>query len=75
MVLYMMAYMLTSVVEQSFFVYKACSSNHHLDDTICNNITADENEDYNKEVQVNMETVFSKAIVYYANIMFMLLPR
>lgn len=65
MVLYMMAYMLTSVVEQSFFVYKACSSNHNLSDTICNNITADENEEYNKQVQVNIRShsVFFKAIV------------
>lgn len=53
MVLYMMAFMLTSVVEQSFFVYKACKVNHGLNDTICMNITADEYEDYNKEVQVN----------------------
>lgn len=52
MVLYIMAYMITSVVEQSFFVYKACRVNHGFNDTICNNITADENEEYNKEVQV-----------------------
>lgn len=53
MVLYMMAYMLTSVVEQSFFVYKACSTNHKFNDTICKNITAKKNEDFNKAVQVD----------------------
>lgn len=53
MVLYIMAFMLTSVVEQSFFVYKACKVNHGLNDTICMNITAEEYEHYNKEVQVN----------------------
>lgn len=52
MVLYMMAFMLTSVVEQSFYVYKACTVNHGFNDTICKNITAPEYEDYNKEVQV-----------------------
>lgn len=54
MVLYMLAFMLTSVVEQSFFVYKACRVNHGLNDTICKNITAEEYEDYNKEVQVTI---------------------
>lgn len=52
MVLYMMAFMLTSVVEQSFYVYKACKVNHGFNDTICKNITAEKYEDYNKEVQV-----------------------
>lgn len=54
MVLYMMAYMLTSIVEQSFFVYKACRVNHGFNDTICKNITAEEHEDLNKQVQVTV---------------------
>lgn len=59
MVLYMMAFMLTSVVEQSFFVYKACRVNHGYNDTICKNITAKIYEDYNKEVQVILVLCFS----------------
>lgn len=55
--LYMMAYMLTSVIESSFFVYKACITNHNLDEKICNNLTASENQDYNIEVQVSTKIV------------------
>lgn len=53
MVFYMMAFMLTNVVEQSFFVHKACTVNHGFNETICKNITANEYEEYNKEVQVS----------------------
>lgn len=54
MVLYMMAFMTTSVVEQAFFVNKACRVNHGLNTTICDNLTADEYKDLNKEVQVTV---------------------
>ncbi|EFA08602.2 proton-coupled folate transporter isoform X1 [Tribolium castaneum] len=52
MVLYMMAFMTTSVVEQAFFVNKACRVNHGLNASICDNLT--EYEELNKEVQVTV---------------------
>lgn len=54
MVLYMMAFMTTSVVEQAFFVDKACRVNHNFNASICDNITAKENEAMNKEVQLTV---------------------
>lgn len=50
MFLYMFAFQLTSVIEQDFFVKKACLSNHHLTKEICDNLK-NYNETY-KEVQV-----------------------
>lgn len=50
MFLYMFSFMLTSVVEQAFFLYKACLVNHNLNATICDHL-----EDYKeikKEVQI-----------------------
>lgn len=35
MVLYMLAFMLTSVIENVFFVYKACTVNHGYSHEIC----------------------------------------
>ncbi|KDR13825.1 Proton-coupled folate transporter [Zootermopsis nevadensis] len=52
MFLYMMAFMLTSVIEQSFFVDKACRVNLNFSDTICSNLTNKQYMDYNKQVQV-----------------------
>ncbi|XP_028981754.1 thymic stromal cotransporter homolog [Diachasma alloeum] len=40
--LYMMAYMVTSVVEQAFFVHKACRVNHGFSEEVCKNISANE---------------------------------
>ncbi|KAK0167201.1 hypothetical protein PV327_004630 [Microctonus hyperodae] len=37
--LYMMAYMVTSVVEQAFFVYKSCRVNHGFSEDVCRNIS------------------------------------
>ncbi|XP_078042293.1 lysosomal proton-coupled steroid conjugate and bile acid symporter SLC46A3 [Augochlora pura] len=37
--LYMMAYMITSVVEQAFFVYKACRVDHGFSEDVCSNLT------------------------------------
>ncbi|XP_063917352.1 proton-coupled folate transporter isoform X3 [Zophobas morio] len=54
MVLYMMAFMTTTVVEQAFFVNKACRVNHGLNETVCDNLTAKEYEDLNKQVQITV---------------------
>ncbi|CAH1972827.1 unnamed protein product [Acanthoscelides obtectus] len=51
LVLYMMAFMTTSVVEQSFYVYKSCSVNHRYNDTICHNMNDKRYENITKEVQ------------------------
>ncbi|XP_043523440.1 proton-coupled folate transporter isoform X1 [Frieseomelitta varia] len=50
--LYMMAYMITSVVEQAFFVYKACRVDHGYSEEICSNLT--DNETIKREVQVTV---------------------
>ncbi|XP_049315340.1 proton-coupled folate transporter isoform X1 [Bactrocera dorsalis] len=52
MFLYMFAFMITSVVEQDFFVQKACRVNNNFTDEICSNIQADENAIYKKQVQI-----------------------
>ncbi|KAK2585368.1 hypothetical protein KPH14_010045 [Odynerus spinipes] len=50
--LYMMAYMVTSVVEQDFFVYKACRVDHGLSAEICTNLK--DNETLKADVQVTV---------------------
>lgn len=52
MILYMMAFMTTTVVEQAFFVYKACTVDHNLNKTVCDNISDEKYSDINKQVQV-----------------------
>lgn len=42
--------MITSVVEQNFFLQKACRVNNKLSDDICTNIHKKENEDYKNQV-------------------------
>ncbi|XP_035794014.1 proton-coupled folate transporter-like [Anopheles albimanus] len=54
MFLYMMAFMLTSVVEQAFFLYKACTVDHGYSHDICLNI--EQYQDIKKEVQVTTST-------------------
>ncbi|XP_055544588.1 proton-coupled folate transporter [Wyeomyia smithii] len=54
MFLYMMAFMLTSVVEQVFFLYKACTVNHGFSHDICINI--ENYQDIKKQVQVTTST-------------------
>ncbi|XP_052752477.1 proton-coupled folate transporter isoform X2 [Galleria mellonella] len=54
MFLYMMAYMITSVIEQTFYVYQACTVNHGYSSEICYNIS--NNEEVNREVQVTVST-------------------
>lgn len=63
MVLYMMAFMITSVIEQAFFVYKACTVNHGYNETVCRNINEKQYENITKEVQVSK-------IVYYLKLVF-----
>ncbi|RZF42731.1 hypothetical protein LSTR_LSTR014312 [Laodelphax striatellus] len=50
--LYFMAYMMTSVVEESLFIDKACRINLNLSTNICDNISSEENESYKKKVQL-----------------------
>ncbi|XP_058824993.1 proton-coupled folate transporter [Topomyia yanbarensis] len=54
MFLYMMAFMLTSVVEQVFFLYKACTVNHGYSHDVCINIES--HQDIKKEVQITTST-------------------
>lgn len=57
MFLYMGSYMVSSVVEQAFYVHKACMVDVGLPAEICANITAKQNEEYNKQVQVWFKTI------------------
>ncbi|XP_065088593.1 proton-coupled folate transporter [Ochlerotatus camptorhynchus] len=54
MFLYMMAFILTSVVEQVFFLYKACTVNHGYSHDVCINI--ENYQDIKKEVQITTST-------------------
>lgn len=49
-----MAFMLTSVVEQVFFLYKACTVNHGYSHDVCINI--ENYQDIKKEVQITTST-------------------
>ncbi|XP_058980483.1 proton-coupled folate transporter isoform X2 [Musca domestica] len=51
MFLYMFAFMITSVVEQDFFLQKACRVNNNFTDEICEHIKDSENAEYKKQVQ------------------------
>ncbi|XP_046817766.1 proton-coupled folate transporter isoform X3 [Vespa crabro] len=50
--LYMMAFMVTSVVEQDFFIYKACRVDHDLSEETCVNLKT--NKTLNAEVQISV---------------------
>ncbi|KAF7281514.1 hypothetical protein GWI33_004594 [Rhynchophorus ferrugineus] len=52
--IYMLAFMITSVVEQSLFVYKTCKVDHGYNETVCRNIYQKEYSDINKEVQITV---------------------
>lgn len=52
MFLYMMAYMITNVIEQSFYVFQACTVNHGYSADVCYNIS--NYDEINKEVQVKL---------------------
>lgn len=50
MFFYMMAYMITNVIEQTFYMFQACTVNHGYSADICYNIS--NYDEINKEVQV-----------------------
>lgn len=54
MFLYMLAFQVTSVVEQAFFVHKACRVDHDLPAEICDNLSS--NKTLQKQVQITVST-------------------
>lgn len=54
--LYMMAFMITSVVENVFFVYKACTVNHGHPHDVC--IAIEKYSDIKKDVQLTTANFF-----------------
>jgi hypothetical protein len=58
----MMAFMLTSVVEQAFFVDKACHANLNFSANICANLADNQYKEYNKQVQVRFHPDIAKYI-------------
>ncbi|KOB75955.1 Tetracyclin-resistance protein, partial [Operophtera brumata] len=54
MFFYMMAFMITNVIEQTYYVFQACTVNHNYSAEICYNIS--DYEEINKEVQVTVST-------------------
>lgn len=56
MFLYMGACMISTVVEQAFFVHKACMVNMGFPANVCEHINSKENEEYNKQVQIVVST-------------------
>ncbi|XP_075991267.1 lysosomal proton-coupled steroid conjugate and bile acid symporter SLC46A3 [Anticarsia gemmatalis] len=54
MFFYMMAYMITNVIEQAFYVFQACTINHGYSEEVCHNIS--NYEDINREVQITAST-------------------
>lgn len=58
MFLYMSAYMMTSVVGEQFFIFKACSVNLGFPKNVCDHIMNKDNENYNKQVQVEVSKFF-----------------
>lgn len=50
--MYMMAFMITSVVEQAFFVYKACRVDHGLSEEVCAKLN--DNQTLKSQVQVTV---------------------
>lgn len=50
MFFYMLAFMITNVIEQTFYVFKACTVNHGYSEEICYNIS--DYKDIKTEVQV-----------------------
>ncbi|XP_068633373.1 lysosomal proton-coupled steroid conjugate and bile acid symporter SLC46A3 isoform X2 [Battus philenor] len=54
MFFYMLAFMITNVIEQTFYVFRACTVNHGYSEDICYNIS--KYEEINSEVQVTVST-------------------
>lgn len=70
MFLYMLAFMLTSVVEQALYIEKACIANHGYSKEICDNL--DLNDTIKKEVQVRLynidKTLVNNAYCYHVQV-------
>ncbi|XP_016980733.1 proton-coupled folate transporter [Drosophila rhopaloa] len=49
MFLYMFAFMITSVVEENFFLYKSCRVNNNFTEEICRNLNKVENEEFKRQ--------------------------
>lgn len=56
--LYMLAFMLTTVFEQAFFVHKACISNHGFSQNICDHLYDKQFENYSHTVQVCVNLLY-----------------
>ncbi|CAH2034555.1 unnamed protein product, partial [Iphiclides podalirius] len=54
MFFYMLAFMITNVIEQTFYMFKACTVNHGYSEEICYNISS--YKEINTEVQVTVST-------------------
>ncbi|CAG9794753.1 unnamed protein product [Diatraea saccharalis] len=54
MFLYMMAFMITNVIEQTFYVFRACTVDHGYSEEICYEIN--KHQEINNEVQVTTST-------------------
>ncbi|KAK9883023.1 hypothetical protein WA026_001235 [Henosepilachna vigintioctopunctata] len=52
--LYFMAFMITTVLENAFFVDKACRVNHNLNSSVCDDISNEAYSKLNKEVQITV---------------------
>ncbi|GAB0092924.1 proton-coupled folate transporter [Sergentomyia squamirostris] len=52
MFLYMLAFMLTSVIEQAFYLHKACTVDHNYPSEVCDNLEI--HQDIKKEVQITV---------------------
>lgn len=62
MFLYMLAFMLTSVIENVFYIDKACRVNHGHPAEVCNNL--DLHKDVKRTVQVKRDNFQDKYIKY-----------
>ena len=54
--LYIMAFMITQVIEQAFFIFKACRVDHGFSEQVCKNLSA--NKTLQAEVQVHTYACF-----------------
>lgn len=54
MFLYMFAFMITSVVEQNFYLYKSCRVNNNFTEEVCRNLNRPENKEFkDQSLQTN----------------------
>lgn len=64
---YMMAFMITNVVEQTFYIFKACTINHGYSPEICYDISS--NKTINSEVQVILNFFYSQLKCYFRRVL------